>query len=121
MVTWLTRQFRYLFKLLHTNDSPRQLAFGVALGLVLGLTPKGNLLAVCLAMLLLTLRVNVQAGMLSALGSSFLAAWFDPVSHRIGEFLLNAPALRNVWTKLYNTPFVPWTDFNNTIVLGSFV
>jgi len=27
--------------------------------------------------------------------------------------------LRGLWTSLYNTPIVPLTNFNNTVVLGS--
>jgi uncharacterized protein (TIGR03546 family) len=45
----------------------------------------------------------------------------DPVFHRIGESLLTAPSLRPLWTTWYNTPLVPYTNFNNTVVLGSVV
>jgi len=39
----------------------------------------------------------------------------------VGAGLLGAPALRGLWTALYNMPVVPFTNFNNTVVLGSFV
>ncbi len=45
----------------------------------------------------------------------------DPLFHAIGLELLQAPALRSFWTTLTNTPLVPYTNFNNTVVLGSFV
>ena len=45
----------------------------------------------------------------------------DPVFHRIGVELLQAQSLRPLWTSMYNTPLVPYTNFNNTIVLGSVV
>src|SRR5437762_2871578 len=39
----------------------------------------------------------------------------------IGHRLLLAESLRGLWTSLYNTPIVPLTNFNNTVVLGSLV
>src|SRR5919205_1213881 len=45
----------------------------------------------------------------------------DPVFDRIGAGLLEAPSLRPLWTSWYNTPLVPYTNFNNTVVLGSVV
>jgi uncharacterized protein (TIGR03546 family) len=121
MVTWLAKQFHYYYGFLKTHDSPRQLALGVAFGVVLGLIPKGNLLAVLVAMLFFSLRVNLQMGMLTGLIVSFFAALLDPVTERLGHGLLTAPPLQGIWTFFYNTPLVPWTGFNNTVVLGSFV
>lgn len=44
----------------------------------------------------------------------------DPVFDRVGALLLlETPALTPLWTALYNTPVVPLTSFNNTVVLGS--
>jgi uncharacterized protein (TIGR03546 family) len=64
--------------------------------------------------------VNLSVGMLSALMISFIAGYLDPVAHRCGLLLLRAAPLQSVWTLLYNTPLVPWTHFNNTVVLGNF-
>ena len=50
-----------------------------------------------------------------------LGFMLDPVFHAIGLGLLQAPSLRELWTSMYNTPLVPYTNFNNTIVLGSVV
>ena len=50
----------------------------------------------------------------------FFAFALDPLLHPIGAFLLNLGALRGLWTWLYNLPIVPWTQFNNTVVLGGF-
>src|SRR5690606_34811882 len=121
MIAWLANQLRHFFGFLFTHESPRQIAMGFALGVVLGLIPKGNLLAVFMATLLLSLRVNKSAGMLSAVLVSFGAYLCDPLADRIGSALLLSPALKPLWTWLYNLPVVPWTDFNNTVVLGSFV
>jgi uncharacterized protein (TIGR03546 family) len=29
--------------------------------------------------------------------------------------------LRSLWVTLYNAPFIPFTRFNNTVVMGSFM
>ena len=52
---------------------------------------------------------------------TILSPWLDPLSHRIGLFLLQHPYLHSGWTWLYNQPLAPWTYFNNSVVLGSFV
>ncbi len=45
----------------------------------------------------------------------------DPLFDRVGAALLQSRALAGLWTDWYNTPLIPWTSFNNTVVLGSFV
>ena len=45
----------------------------------------------------------------------------DPLFHSIGVSLLGSPSLRPLWTDLYNTPLFPYTNFNNSVVLGSVV
>jgi uncharacterized protein (TIGR03546 family) len=46
----------------------------------------------------------------------------DPLSDKIGYFLLvKVTALKSFWTALYNMPIIPYTRFNNTVVLGSLV
>jgi hypothetical protein len=69
-----------------------------------------------------TLHSDGTPGQVAA-GIALGAAGFllDPVFHRIGESLLTAPSLRALWTTWYNTPLVPYTNFNNTVVLGSVV
>jgi len=120
MISWLANQFRYLYGLLNTHDSPRQLALGCAFGVLLGLLPKGNLLALFAGLIFFSVRVNLSVGMLTALLLSFVAGFIDPMAHRFGRFLLSAPPLESLWTVLYNTPIIPWTRFNNTVVLGNF-
>jgi uncharacterized protein (TIGR03546 family) len=69
---------------------------------------------------LMLLNVSFAGGMLG--WALFVPFGFllDPLFDWIGLRLLLAPALRPLWTALYNMPVVPLTNFNNTIVLGSF-
>ncbi|MCY2988473.1 MAG: TIGR03546 family protein [Planctomycetota bacterium] len=116
---WLIKQFLYLRKAITAGDTPRQLAAGVALGMMLGLLPKGNLLTICLSMTICACRVNIAVAMLSALAFSCVGMLADPLTNRLGLMLLQWDVLRPTWTSLYNLPLAPWTAFNNTVVLGS--
>jgi hypothetical protein len=52
MILWLVQQLLLFRKFVQAQDTPRQLAWGLALGMMIGLVPKGNLLAVVLSMVL---------------------------------------------------------------------
>lgn len=107
------------FKALNEKASPRAIAGGLALGAVIGLTPKGSFHNAVVVMLIFLLPVNKSASLVSA-GLFTLCSYLgDPLFNALGEALLTAPALSPLWTSLYNTPVVPWTRFNNTLVLGS--
>jgi len=114
------RPLRFLVRALVTDNSPSQMALGFALGLLIGLVPKGNLIALSLMVILGAIRVNLGVGMLTAMVVSWVGLLLDPLSHTIGRSLLTADGLVPFWTELNNMPVAPWTRFNNTVVLGSF-
>jgi uncharacterized protein (TIGR03546 family) len=113
------RPFRFLAQALLVDATPAQLAWGLSLGMLIGLVPKGNLIAVSLMTLLCALRVNFAAGTLGIFAFSWAGMYLDPFSHRLGHALLTHASLRPLWTALYDTNVVPWTAFNNTVVLGN--
>lgn len=119
-MVWLT-PIRFLVEALTAESSSRQIALGFALGLVIGLVPKGNLIAIALMLVLYCLRVNLAAGLSAAVMFSWVGMLIDPFTHKIGLWLLSAESLRPTWTQLYDLPLAPWTAFNNTVVLGSLV
>lgn len=116
---------RLLFKLItliHSDRDPRQICLGLSLGMILGLTPLLSVhnLAVLLAILLF--RVNISAAILSWAFFSLIAFMIDPLFHYIGlTMLTEADSLRGFWTMLYNAPIIPYTRFNNSIVMGSVI
>jgi uncharacterized protein (TIGR03546 family) len=102
------------------RNHPRQLAWGVAFGLVLGLLPHGNLVALAWLIVVLALNLNHSIVAVVAILSSFLAQRLDPYSHRVGEWLLAQPLIHNGMMAAWQWPLVPWTSLNNSVVLGSF-
>jgi uncharacterized protein (TIGR03546 family) len=71
--------------------------------------------------LLLLLNASFAGGMLGWALFVLVGFVLDPVFHRIGHRLLQSAALRPVRESCYNTPLVPYTNFNNTVMLGSVV
>ncbi len=111
-----------LVKLLRAGDNPSQIAWGFVLGMTIGLVSLKSLLAAFLILLLIVLNVNITAAIFSALLFRAIAYFAAPLFHTLGYWLLvEAKALRDVWEFLYNTPLVPYTRFNNTVLMGSLV
>jgi uncharacterized protein (TIGR03546 family) len=117
----LLKLLQSIIKALHSDGTPGQVAAGLALGAALGLTPLLNVHNLIVFALIVILNVSFGGGMLGWALFVPLGFILDPVFDRIGASLLQAPSLRALWTNLYNTPLVPYTNFNNTVVLGSVV
>jgi uncharacterized protein (TIGR03546 family) len=109
-------------RVLHSDRDPRQIAIGFALGLILGLTPIFSLHNLIVLLIILFFRVNIGAAILSWLVFSGVAYAVDPLSHQFGLLLLTGVGgLQGLWTTLYNAPIVPYTRFNNTVLMGSLI
>jgi uncharacterized protein (TIGR03546 family) len=112
--------FSKFIAVLRSAASPLQIAWGFALGTVLGFTPSAGLHTVVVFILLCILRVNVSAAMFSWLLYSLFAWILDPAFHALGFFVLaEIPAFTPLWTALYNAPIAPLSRFNNTVLMGS--
>lgn len=117
----LLKLIQSIIKTLHSEGTPGQVAAGMALGAALGLTPLMNVHNLVVFSLLVLLNVSFGGGMLGWALFVPLGFMLDPLFHAIGLGLLEAPSLRGLWTTMFNAPLVPYTNFNNTIVLGSVV
>jgi uncharacterized protein (TIGR03546 family) len=118
----LVKLLQSLVKALHSEGTPGQLAAGIALGAILGLTPLVSLHNAVVFALIVILNVSFPGAMLG--WALFVPVGFllDPLFDRLGRtLLLDMPALTPLWTTLYNTPVIPLTNFTNTVTLGSFV
>jgi uncharacterized protein (TIGR03546 family) len=68
------------------------------------------------------LNVSFGAGMLGWALFTPVGFLLDPLFDSLGRQLLTDTAsLRPLWTEWDNTALVPYTSFNNTVVLGSIV
>ena len=111
-----------LIKILNQDATPSQIAGGMALGSILGITPLASLHNMIVFLLIFLVRVNITTAFFSWGLFTLFSYLFDPVFNKIGYTLLvKVQFLKPIWTTLYNTPIVPWTKFNNTLTLGSLV
>lgn len=118
----LLKLLQSLIKTLHSDGTPGQVAAGMALGAALGLTPLMNVHNLVIVALILVLNVSFGGALLGwALFAPF-GFLLDPVFDRVGrQLLLETPAFQPMWTSWFNAPVVPYTNFNNSIVLGSVI
>ena len=117
----LLKLLQSVFKTLHSEGTPGQVAAGLMLGAGIGLTPLLSLHNLVLFAAIVLLNVSFGGGMLGLALFTPVGFLLDPVFDRVGSALLHAGGLRPLWTAWYNLPIVPWTNFNNTVTLGSFV
>jgi len=117
----LLKLIQSLLGALHSEGTPGQLAAGIALGSILGLTPLVNLHNAIVFAALVLLNVSFAGGMLGWAVFVPIGFLLDPLFDWIGHTLLFTPAFTPFFTSLYNMPIVPLTNFNNTVVLGSLV
>jgi len=117
----LLKLLQSLFKTLHSEGTPGQVAAGIMLGAGIGLSPLLSGHNLLLFAMIVLLNVSFGGGMLGLALFTPVAFLLDPVFDRLGYVLLEAPALQALWTSLYNTPLVPYTSFNNTVTLGALV
>nr|WP_161501404.1 TIGR03546 family protein [Rhodopirellula sp. SM50] len=121
MVIFSLKLFNNVRKAIAGRRFPHQLAGGVALGVLLGIIPHGNLMALIVLATLLCFKVNHALMGVVAIAVSFVATRLDPYSHQVGEYLLTHPSGSQWAAQAWSLPVVPWTDLNNTVVLGSLV
>ncbi len=106
---------------INANTRAGEIAAGAACGFLLALLPAGNLLWIALFLIFFFTKINLGAEFL------FIALFKLPVSllagllHGIGYFVLTQPVLQEIFTALYNIPLIPYTRFNNTVVMGALI
>jgi len=110
-----------LLKALNSETDPWQMALALSLGMVAGLTPFWSLHNLLVLFLVFILRTNLSSFIVSLLVFSGIGYLLDPLFHPIGLSLLEADALRPLWTALYNSTTGRLSHFNNSIVMGSLV
>ena len=113
----LLKQIVVIFQ---TDISPNQVAWGFALGAILGLVPN-MFMKLVIFIVIMMFRVNVSAAFLAWAVYEILSFALDPLFDVVGYQILSIGSLNGFYTWLYNLPVVPFTKFNNTVVMGSLV
>ncbi|MCR5723920.1 MAG: TIGR03546 family protein [Treponema sp.] len=108
-----------MLKALGANTNPGEIAHAASCGLLLGLMPKNNILWYLILIFILFMRINKPAYALLVLAGAAIAPFFDGVLDAVGYWFLTIPALSGAFGALLDVPFVAFTRFNNSIVMGS--
>jgi uncharacterized protein (TIGR03546 family) len=118
-MTLILKQLFGFIKLLNSDTGTNQIAAGIACGFILGMTPSLSLHSLLLFICMLVFRVQIGAAFLAAFFFKFVAYLLDPVFHQVGSMVLEMEGLRSFFITLYNMPIIPFTRFNNSLVMGS--
>lgn len=118
-MTLLLKQLFQLLKLLNSETGTNQIAAGIAAGFILGMSPFLSLQGLLVISLAIVFRIQFGACMVAAFFFKFIAYLLDPVFHQVGLAILNTEGLETIFTTLYNMPIIPFTRFNNSVVMGS--
>ncbi len=111
-----------IIKALRSNQAPHEIAWGFVLGMIIGITPLWNLHNLLLIVLIIILRVNGAMAAAGFLLFSVFAFLLDPLFHSLGYWLLTGIAgLHSLWLFFADMPILAWSNYNNTLVLGSLV
>ncbi len=115
---FLMKILKEIIVMFQTDVSPDQIAWGAALGCILGLVPN-MMMKIVLFVVIMLFRVNITAALISCSLYAILSFALDPLFDVIGFYVLNIDILNSFYTWLYNLPVVPFTHFNNSVVMGS--
>ncbi|UCD23240.1 MAG: TIGR03546 family protein [Gemmatimonadota bacterium] len=117
----ILRLIQKLIATLNSDGTPQQVAAGMAIGTVFGLTPLINLHNLLILGIVMLFKVTIPAVMLGWFISIPLGFALDPLFDSVGQQLLDVLTLNPFWTAVTNAPVIAWANFNNSVVLGSLV
>ena len=106
---------------LNGNAKKSEVAAGLTWGLCLGLIPAGNLFWIALFFVSFFFRHNHWLKLIAMVVMIIISQAVFRLTDIVGWWVLNIDSLQPIYTKWYNMPFVPFTNFNNTLVAGGLV
>jgi len=110
-----------ILKILNSEETPLQVAIGIALGSIIAFTPFLSLHNLFILLLICTLNVSFRASLLGLVLLSPIGLILEKISLNIGYYLLiGNVSLHPFWVTFNNIPVVPFLKFNNTYTIGSF-
>jgi uncharacterized protein (TIGR03546 family) len=106
---------------LNGNLKRGQIAAGFAWGVLFGLVPAGNFFWIALFVVSFFFRHHHGSKILVMAVLKVLGFAIAPLMDALGWEILHIESLEELFTTMYNMPFVPFTGFNNTLVAGGLV
>ncbi len=99
--------------------APRQMALAIALGIFFALTPDWTLQSAFIFLLAICLRVQFSLFLITTL--LFIPVYWllESAFDEFGRVVLYYPLLRPYFNKAFDSPVIPFTWFNYSIVMGS--
>lgn len=104
---------------INSNRNPSEIANAFCMGIMLGFMPKNNILWFIIFIFFFFVRINKPTYLLVAAIASGFAWLLDPLFDNIGYQVLTIESFKNFYGWFLEVPFVGFTKFNNTIVMGS--
>jgi uncharacterized protein (TIGR03546 family) len=114
----LIKAIAKLILALNGNVKRTQIAAGFAWGTLLGLIPAGNPFWIVLFLVSFFFLHNHGAKIAALALVKIIYPTFVYQIDALGWFVLHIESFEQFFTTMYNTPFVPFTKFNNTLVMG---
>lgn len=115
MLKWISN----IFKALNANSNPATIAHAFSLGVLLGFMPKTNVLWYLIFIFFLFVRIHKSTYCIVLLITTYFAWMLDPLFSSMGYSILTYPKFENFFASAIEIPFVGFTKFNNTVVMGS--
>lgn len=106
---------------LFKDTEPHQIGLSFAFAFIIGIMPKSNLTAQILLISAFIFKTNIPLTFFMIFIFSMINPLIDKITDPVGFFILTRDLLKPLFTHLYNMPVIPWTDFNNTVVMGSII
>ena len=108
-----------LFKALNANVNPGEIAHAFSCGILLGLMPKDNLLWYLVFVFILFIRINKPMYLIMILIAATFSPVMDGLFDTVGYAFLTIPQFSGFFGWLLEVPFVGFTKFNNSVLMGS--
>jgi uncharacterized protein (TIGR03546 family) len=110
-----------LLQILNSNKAREEIALGVILGMFGGFLLTAPFNFVIIFLFLVLINANTASFTFFLAVFKLVALAVDPIGNIIGSAVLKASALTPFFKFMSGIPFVPFTKFNNTVIMGDFI
>ena len=117
---WL-KIIKKILKSLNAEADPKEIALAAVLGMFIGMSPGFVLQDLFFILLIFILKVNISSAFLAVVVFGVFTPLLDPLANKLGIMLLSAGSLTSFWTKMANMALIPFSKFNNSVVMGMLI